>query len=68
MNLGSASSFNHLYKIISNKERQKEQENEKVESNKVEKPRMNYFSAKLIKYVMRINLKIKNENKNKTKP
>lgn len=56
MNLGSASSFNHLYKIISNKERQKEQENEKVESNKIEKPKINYFSAKLIKYVIRIKI------------
>lgn len=54
MNLGSASSFNHLYKIISNKERQKEHENEKVESNKIEKPKMNYFSAKLIKFVNEI--------------
>jgi len=51
MNLGSASSFNHLYRIISNKERQKELENEKDECNKEEKPKMNYFSAKLIKYV-----------------
>lgn len=52
MNLGSASSFNHLYKIINNKERHKDQENEKIESNKIEKPKMNYFSAKLFKFVI----------------
>lgn len=52
MNLGSASSFNHLYKIITNKERVKEQENERQENNKIEKPKINYFSAKLIKFVI----------------
>jgi len=53
MNLGSTSSFNHLYKIINNKERQKEQEDEKIENNKIEKPKLNYFSAKLIKFVIK---------------
>jgi hypothetical protein len=52
MNLGSTSSFNHLYKIINSKERQKEQDNEKTENNKIERPKMNYFSAKLIKFVI----------------
>lgn len=52
MNLGSTSSFNHLYKIINNKERQKEQENEKGINNKIDGPKMSYFSAKLIKFVI----------------
>jgi hypothetical protein len=52
MNLGSNSSFNHLYKIITNKERSKDQENEIQEYNRVEKPKINYISAKLIKFVM----------------
>jgi len=51
MNLGSASSFNHLYKIINSKERTKEQEYEKSNNNKTENPKINYFSAKLIKFV-----------------
>ena len=65
MNLGSASSFNHLYKIINNKERFKEQENERLDNNKLEKPKINYFSAKLIKFVNKLFLFIKKKRRNK---
>ena len=51
MNLDSESSFNHLVKIISNKDTNRNQEILKQERNPTSVPKINYLSAKLIKFV-----------------
>lgn len=52
MNLGSESSFNHLYKILNNKDRYKDQQLDKIHHTQSHKPKINFLYAKLIKFVI----------------
>lgn len=51
LDLDSESSFNHLVKIISNKDTKRNQDIHSQERNTIKSPKINFLSAKIIKFV-----------------